>query len=336
MAGTILKQLTAVAQADGTAQTFGPGNSGWSSATVGAGNTATHENDAKMAEVAGYRLTQSGANSAIQYLDLDTGQTILAWRIPFKFQMAATPVTFTVGRFYATGDSGHVTNMGSFSITSTRRLQFLEAGTGGLNVTSPSGTPMANATDYVMMGLINVTANTVEINVYPLGSTTALLTVSGNLAADMAAAAGLQYFRWSIGTASALVGGYLDTNSGFALGSGDWLDRTDVTNTPPTANAGADITVDADASFTLTGTAGDADGTVASTRWLDGATELATGLTYNGTSPATLSGTTKTYTFEVTDNLGAVTTDTVVVTVNPAATRLSDGVSVKAAVSRIF
>lgn len=221
MAGTILKQLVAVGQTDGTAVTTG--NSGFSSLNTGGGNTITHEDDAKMGQPAGYRMTQAAGNANVAYLDLVSAVgDVLTFRGPFA---APTPgANVAVLRFYP--DNTHVTNLGTVTFTTTRRIQFVEGGTGGLNLTTPSGTPYVAASPYVMQVKIGLVANTFELAVFPVGSTTPLATLSGALAADMAAAAGIQSARWGIGTASALT--YLDTNSGFALGSGDWLPRHDI------------------------------------------------------------------------------------------------------------
>lgn len=95
-----------------------------------------------------------------------------------------------------------------------------------------------------------------------------------------------------------------------------------VTNQPPVANAGTDITISLPATTTpLPGTGTDADGTIVSYKW-----ELYYGPNFatvtNSTSPtATASGlVVGQYQFDltVTDNSGATSTDRVQVTVNPA------------------
>jgi thermitase len=91
------------------------------------------------------------------------------------------------------------------------------------------------------------------------------------------------------------------------------------TNVPPVANAGPDRTVndannDGVESVTLSGLeSSDSDGTIVSYVWREGSTVLASG------AAATIAFTvgTHTITLEVTDNLGATGTDTVLVTVTP-------------------
>ncbi len=104
---------------------------------------------------------------------------------------------------------------------------------------------------------------------------------------------------------------------------------------PPGSNAGSDITVDAGEAFTLTGVPTDDIG-VASVAWkLSGGT-VGTGNTLNRTAPTTLSGTTETYSFEVTDTNSQMTSDSVVVTVRAATTRLHNGTSVVGAINKLF
>jgi hypothetical protein len=102
----------------------------------------------------------------------------------------------------------------------------------------------------------------------------------------------------------------------------DATDTVSVTIRPlvaPTANAGPDQTLtDNDASgsepVTLNGSASsDADGTIVSYVWRDGATTIGSGV-----SPSVSLGVgTHTITLQVTDNDGAAATDSVVITVNP-------------------
>lgn len=258
MPGTIRKQLAQTGQTDGTAGTTG--NTGFSSLTTGSGNTIVHEDDAKMGQPAGIRLTQGGANTNLAYLDDTAARTVFVGNVPFS---TPTPTaTVTVLRFYP--DTAHTANLGSILFTTTRRVQFVEGGSGTpLNVTTPSGTPYTADADYLLQYKIDVTANTFDARVYPWGSTTLLASLTGTLGADMAAAAGVQSLRWSIGTASAM--SYLDTNSGFATGDGDWLDRPDVTNAAPTVSLGAGSSgLEAGTTRTVTITAADSDGTIAS------------------------------------------------------------------------
>jgi hypothetical protein len=85
-------------------------------------------------------------------------------------------------------------------------------------------------------------------------------------------------------------------------------------NTPPTANAGQDQNVTAGASVDLDASASsDSDGTIVSYEWKIGETVLSTAASF---SKSDFAIGTHTLTLKVTDDGGAVGTDTVVVTVN--------------------
>jgi hypothetical protein len=220
VAGTILAKLSSTAQADNT--TITAANSGFSSVSIGAGNTAVHLAAARMAELEGYRFTQGGANQNFAYLDLGAAQSIFAWRIPFRY--AATPTaTSAFLRVYPATD--HITNLWTANFTTTNRIQVVE-GSGTLNVTSASGTPLVPGSDYVSLGLFNASTGAFELRVYPRANTTALFTLTGTASAPQA----VQSIRFGIGTASSLT--QLDTNDAFAIGSGDFLARTDIAATP--------------------------------------------------------------------------------------------------------
>jgi subtilase family serine protease len=93
-----------------------------------------------------------------------------------------------------------------------------------------------------------------------------------------------------------------------------------LSNLPPDAEAGPDQTVadvngDGSESVTLDGSASsDSDGTITTYTWREGGATIATG----ATATVTLSMGAHTLTLEVTDDDGASTTDTVVITVNPS------------------
>lgn len=222
MPGTILKQLSAISQSNGTTVTTG--NSGYSSLSIGGGsNSHTFQSAAAMGRTVGYRMAQdSAANFA--YMDLTSGVSVFAFRVPFRF--STNPTTNNVLlRLYP--DATHAVNLGGLLLTTTRRIQWFEEGAGGLNVTSPSGSPLAANTDYIIMGLVNVDNDTLDVRVYEPGSATPHTQISGSLAANMASAAGIGAVRFGFGTASTGLGS-IDTNDGWAVGSGDWLDRYDL------------------------------------------------------------------------------------------------------------
>lgn len=313
MPGTELVSVVQTPLADGTALTSGPGNSGFAAgSSVGSGNTATFQSAAAMGESAGYRFVQAGANQNNWYLDLSSAVAKISARVPFRY--SATPsASMTFLRFYS---DVHVTNLGGFLITTTNRLQYAE--NGGISVTS-TGTALTPGTDYVLQLLIDSTSGSKSMQaiVYPRASTTPTLSISGTPTATTASFLSL---RWGIGTNSALV--TLDTNNKLALGRDDFLLRSDVSNVAPVVNAGPDQSVEAKRTVTLTGTATDADGTIASTAWTQtggpAVTLSGTGLTRTFTAPLALTDQTLTFKFSATDNSGVTSEDTVVVTARKA------------------
>ena len=89
-------------------------------------------------------------------------------------------------------------------------------------------------------------------------------------------------------------------------------------NKIPTVNAGDDKTVEVGGTITITGIESDEDGneTIASRKWMEGATELATTVSFDYTP--TVAGQHR-LTFTVTDNAGATASDDMNVTVTEAA-----------------
>lgn len=322
-----LKHLTVTGSpADGTTVTGS--NTNLVGVSIGASNTYTIE-AADSYSKRTIKAVQGAANQLTSYLDLTAAVTKLGGVQPLKYTWGGTPVTTTVGRWYP--DTGHATNLGSLLITSTNRLQFTEAAGSGtaLNVTS-TGTAMTPGTDYMLVYLLDVTANTFTASVYPVGSTSAVFTISGTLGGAMADASGVQSYRHGINTASTSM--TLWTSEGLTLFDNTAV-RYDVANVAPTANAGVDQTADPGATVTLTGSGTDTDGTIASYAWAQtsGTTVTLTGTGASRTfaAPITTTGATLLFQLTVTDDQAATGTDTIQVTVTPAEGRLHDGSSVK-------
>lgn len=97
-------------------------------------------------------------------------------------------------------------------------------------------------------------------------------------------------------------------------GIGTIIDN-EVPNQPPVVDAGADQTVTEGNSVTLVGSASDSDGTIESVEWSDGVAVLSTTSSLTTTLPIG----THTLTFSATDDSGATSSDSVVVTVEAAA-----------------
>jgi len=93
--------------------------------------------------------------------------------------------------------------------------------------------------------------------------------------------------------------------------------NTETPNQAPTANAGADRTVEVNHSITITGSGTDSDGTILSFQWKKGSTVLANSASFEY-APTTVG--TDTLTLTVTDNDGATNNDTMNVNVTVANT----------------
>ena len=99
-------------------------------------------------------------------------------------------------------------------------------------------------------------------------------------------------------------------------GCGGGGGSTTPTNTPPTANAGVDVSTIINSPITLVGSGSDSDGTITSYKWKEGSTTIGSSASISYT-PTSLG--LHTLTLTVTDNDGATATDTVVINViNPS------------------
>jgi len=159
-----------------------------------------------------------------------------------------------------------------------------------------------NATYRLFRGTTNVRANATQI----------ASGLTSNSFSDMTATPGEVYFYW---VSASQVAGFEYDFAGPETGA-----AAQPSNVPPVARAGPDIfSPDADGSgddtVTLDGSAStDSDGTIVNYRWSEGLQVLA-----NGPSPTaqvTFEGGQHTITLAVTDNNGALHSDTVIVTVN--------------------
>lgn len=166
------------------------------------------------------------------------------------------------------------------------------------------------------------------------GNGTEVVIANGSLSSD--SDGNIILYRWSLGPTTLASGTNSSSNITLPVGVNDVLltvtdndnatatDTVRITvnprpNTPPTADAGADITVnDSDGNgtqlVTLNGSlSGDSDGAIVSYTWREGVTVVATGQSPNVTFPVG----SRTLELTVTDDDGAIDTDTVVVNVTP-------------------
>ena len=309
MPGTILKQLSTTPQPDNT--TITAGNSGLSSIAIGTDNSAVFLAVAAMGQSAGYRFTQGATGNQITtYLDLDAPVSVLSIRIPFR--ISATPsASLTFLRGYT--NTAHSDISWSLQVTTTMRINFGEQN--GPTTSTGSGTTerLVAGTDYVIQLQIDTDAELFSLSTYERGSPDPINTMSGALTSSMAAQHAV---RLGINSSSALVSGYIDTNSAFALGEGDLLARHDVANFAPSLSVTASqTTLHPGESATLTATATDSDGTITSINWTASAGTLGgSGSTRTITAPPLLNDLTSTVTVVATDNGGATTTRFIILT----------------------
>lgn len=309
MAGTILKQLSSTAQTNGT--TITAANSGLTSISIGAENSATFQSAAAMGESAGYRFSQGAAgNQLTSYIDLDSAVNVIALRVPFR--ISATPTAhLTFLRGYT--NTAHTEISWSIQLTTTMRLSFMEQ-LGGTTTTSSSASARLQAnTDYVIQVLINTSTQTFSLATYERGSQTPINSIGGPMNNPMGAQRAV---RLGINTNSSIVGGYFETNSAFAIGSGDLLARHDISNLSPTVALTSDTTtLNTGETAYLTATASDPDGTITNYAWSTTyGTLVGSGNTRTITVPPLSSNLSVTITVTVTDSGGATATDSIVLT----------------------
>jgi len=93
-------------------------------------------------------------------------------------------------------------------------------------------------------------------------------------------------------------------------GSGEGEDHSEFVNKAPTANTGPDMSVEVDQTVSISGSGSDSDGSIVSYSWSENGTEIATTASFNYT-PTTTGD--HILTLTVTDNDGAIGSDTMVV-----------------------
>ncbi len=201
---------------------------------------------------------------------------------------------------------------------------FTLASNGVLSKTGPAPTPTAD--NSLSVGLWGIVPNNGTYTGYNFTS-----SYTERCEADAVYPSGLNPTSlidatlWGTGTAGVAQAGDTVSNTiGKFDSMGTVATLAPSTNVPPTASAGPDQTVSVGTAVTLTGTASDSDGTVATVAWAAASGNPAT-VTLSGASTTTATFTAPstpgdyTFTFTATDNSGASTTDTMVVHVNGSA-----------------
>jgi hypothetical protein len=290
---------------------------------VGTGSTLSYSTDQAILGTKSYKMVQG------------TGSVILSWSTSlagvapvndFVFQgyvyITATPTgTLTLYKGYA--DLASSANMASWAVTmNTSRQIVVQNSTSNLYTLAPV---LALNTWYRVEGeFVASTSSQVKVsvgtstNVYAYGSSS---TFSANQTVSV---------RQGIASASSGVGTAYFDDFTVAVGPG-FLTQSVFGNQPPTASAGSDQTnIEPWSTVTLAGTDSDADGTVVTRTWRQisgpAVTLSATGNTATYAAPATITGGTLVFGYQVIDNSGAPSAEsTVTHTVLPATERVIVG-----------
>jgi len=218
MAGTVLKSLSATPQADNTVMTSA--NSGVSSLVTTTGGAGVHLAAARMGGTAGYALTQTSTGTSFFYLDLDAAVTSASILLPMNYSAApSTSLQFIRGY----SDAAHTAVLFTLNFLTLNKWQFVE--NGGANVTANNAlTPSTK--DYVTEMFIDYANAQMSLNVYERGSLSKVATI-GSTALTNSTGQSLRSWRIGLATASSIPQLYL--NNTLAVGSGDFLPRSDVT-----------------------------------------------------------------------------------------------------------
>lgn len=234
-----------------TANSSGGGQSGFT-VNVNAGNTCQVSATSPLEDSFSLVMTQGGANVIELYQPLPATQGDIAYQEEF---VHATPaVSCAVWRSLQT-TSLTGTNVTLF-FRADNKIHIFDTLSA---VQSPSSTGVLTAgSTYILQIYETTTAITVNIYLKGQSSPVVALTMSTGTAPSFGA------FRSGIGTASALFTRKIDN---IKVGTGGFLPRTDVSNTPPTASVGPDQAVEVGSTVPLVGSDSDVDGSVTSRLW---------------------------------------------------------------------
>lgn len=272
----------------------------------------------------GYKIAhQSGKARALAWSGNSTSSQA-AFRYYTKWSATPPTPSFLLGVIV-----GSVTGLGLYLGADGR--PFVQSAAGTLS-TSP--TALAVDTWYRVEAAISVGTSTttgqVKAAVYAGDSTTAIWSYDSGATTNAGYASGtvvasVQYGKMSGSTWAAeqfFDDLAMDVDTVALIGPPP-------SNVAPTVNAGVDQTVDSYAAVTLTATASDSDGTIASYAWAQTAgpavTLAGTGASRAFKAPGVATDTALTFQVTATDNAGATATDTIVVTVREATTRVWSG-----------
>jgi hypothetical protein len=315
---TIIRGNTAEGGTNGT--TVSTGNSGgtsgtaWDLVSIPTG-TLTYSNTQAQQGTLSHKFVTTTATTAEAIVRWGDALNLTAASLRFYVFLPGTnPTVATTLAQFSTNNSGTIAGSAKAVLATTGKLAIQDA----------AGTSLFNSTNVLPTN----TWVRIELFVSP-GTTTSNGTIGGGYATGTGALTeqftstatvnagvgpiGRAQFGKNSGTWSTQTF-YMDDmalgNTGTFIGTGAFA-----SNVAPTGNAGsAQTNVEPYTTVTLTGTDSDSDGTVASRAWTQTAgtpTVTLTGSTTQTptfTAPGTISGTTLTFSYQVTDNLGATST----------------------------
>lgn len=300
------------------------GNSGgasgnaWSS--VGGTNALTYTNVNVARGSLGYRYEQKTSEGAV--LDWNfTGITELYGRNYF-YLTGYAPATQTLIRLFGSNGSNEAYRA---DLLTTGQVRLRDA-TGTTLSTSPSSLQTGVWYRFEWHCISGATDGTLEFRLFTADQTTAFYSYTNTACNTYTAVTNAQFGPAFTTTILPVMFG-----DEFALNTTGWIGPAAgaLLNSPPTANAGPDQTVNAGATVTLTGSASsDIDGTVVSYVWQQLSGTNVSLSAVNVAQPTfTAPGSAETLVFQLTatDDDGATGTDTVTITILPAIILINTG-----------
>lgn len=155
------------------------------------------------------------------------------WACDFYLQMTSAPTAgFTLFRTFSDAAYGSSAIACNLNVTGSRKVYLGNGKSGESSSGTDSSAALALGTIYYVAWLVDYSAQTATVNIYPVGSTT--LHTSATVTFPTANV--VQSMRWGIGTANTGAG-YRITN--IREGYGGFLARPDIVNSGPTITLGA-------------------------------------------------------------------------------------------------
>ena len=239
-------------------------------------------------------------------------QNVIYYRVYLYIEQVPSATT-TVLNTRAPNGTGGLNTASELKITSTGQIQIKN---NAATAVATSSTNLVAVGTYARVeGKLDVVNNQQQVKVFVNANVHGTIAdYDSGLVASATGGVGITTFACGIiNAATAII--HFD-NLAFA---DSWLGPVVSTNQPPTCSAGSNQTVEPWSTVTLTGTAADSDGTIASSGWSQVSGTPVTYTVVNSntvtfTAPVTIQGETASHKFTVTDNLGATANATTQVT----------------------